>query len=315
MPLNFFSENNFSFSWRDIITKPISKPAALLLALFVTFLWSTSFIIIKQGINEIPPLTFAGLRYSIAFLFLLPFALTKNRIHEIKQLRSRDWQKLIALGILFYTLTQGLQFVGLSLLPAVSVSLILNFTPVVVALLGIVTIKEIPSRRQWAGVVLFVLGVMLYFLPADLSSSRMIGIIVMIGGVVVNAGSAVLGRSINRSGKFHPLTVTIISMGIGSVVLLAAGLFTNGIPVIGFKNILFLLWLAGINTAVAFTLWNLTQRSLSAMESSIINGTMLIQIAFLAWIFLGESITAKKGIGMFIAGAGALLVQLRKNEI
>ncbi|MCW8805069.1 MAG: DMT family transporter, partial [Ignavibacteriaceae bacterium] len=75
------------------------------------------------------------------------------------------------------------------------------------------------------------------------------------------------------------------------------------------------LWLAIINTALAFTIWNLTLRTLSAMESSIINGTMLIQIAILAWIFLGEAITVKEGAGMLIAALGALLVQLKfKNK-
>ena len=281
--------------------------------MLVTFLWSTSFIIIKQGLGEIPALTFAGLRYSIAFLCLLPFAFTRKRFDEIKNLDSRDWKNLFALGILFYTFTQGLQFIGLSLLPAVTVSLILNFTPVVVALLGIITIKEIPSPRQWIGVMLFVIGVLLYFLPADLSSSRLIGIFVMIAGVLVNAGSAVLGRSINREGKLHPLTITIISMGVGSIILLTSGLALNGFPNIGLKNFLFLIWLAAINTALAFTLWNLTLRSLSALESSIINGTMLIQIAFLAWLFIGESITLKEGIGMLIAAAGALLVQLKQK--
>ena len=238
---------------------------------------------------------------------------TSNRFTDLKNLDKNDWRKLISLGILFYTLTQGFQFIGLSLLPAVSVSLILNFTPLVVALLGIVTIKEIPSSKQWAGVLLFVIGVLLYFLPVDFSSSRLTGIIIMIGGVIVNAGSALLGRSINREGKITPLTVTVISMGIGSIILLFSGLAMNGIPSVSFNNILFLLWLAGVNTAFAFTLWNITLRSLSAMESSIINGTMLIQIAFLAWIFLGESITLKEGTGMCIAAAGAFLVQIKNK--
>ncbi len=49
------------------------------------------------------------------------------------------------------------------------------------------------------------------------------------------------------------------------------------------------------------------------MESSIINGTILIQIAILAWIFLGEGITLQEIIGMAAAAAGAVLVQLRKR--
>jgi drug/metabolite transporter (DMT)-like permease len=49
------------------------------------------------------------------------------------------------------------------------------------------------------------------------------------------------------------------------------------------------------------------------MESSIINNTMLIQIAILAWIFLGETLTLAQILGMLLAAVGALLVQLRIN--
>jgi len=68
---------------------------AILLALLVTFLWSTSFVIIKIGLAEIPPLTFAGLRYTIAFICLLPFVFTKNNKSVIKNLEKKDWIKLI----------------------------------------------------------------------------------------------------------------------------------------------------------------------------------------------------------------------------
>ena len=50
------------------------------------------------------------------------------------------------------------------------------------------------------------------------------------------------------------------------------------------------------------------------MESSIINGTMLIQIAILAWIFLNETITVQEGIGMMIAAVGAVMVQVKRGK-
>jgi len=102
-------------------------------------------------------------------------------------------------------------------------------------------------------------------------------------------------------------------MGIGSIILLVVGIILQGFPSISTQNIFYLLWLAVVNTALAFTIWNFTLRTLSAMESSIINGTMLIQIAILAWTFLGEAISLREGIGMLIAASGALLVQLRIN--
>ncbi|KAA0247176.1 MAG: hypothetical protein EDM72_03030 [Chlorobiota bacterium] len=77
------------------MTKPHSHLSAILLALLVTFLWSTSFVIIKIGLVEIPPLTFAGLRYTIAFICLLPFAFTRTNSVIIKKLNKIDWRKLI----------------------------------------------------------------------------------------------------------------------------------------------------------------------------------------------------------------------------
>jgi len=284
---------------------------AILLALLVTFLWSTSFVIIKIGLAEIPPLTFAGLRYTIAFVCLLPFAFTKTNSIVIKNLKKKDWFKLVLLGFLFYAFTQGTQFIGLSLLPAVTVSLWLNFTPLIVAVMAIFLINEFPTKLQWLGVLLFIVGIFTYFFPVALSENQELGLIVMTIGVLANSASAVLGRNINREAKINPVIVTIVSMGIGSLVLLIIGIAIQGLPSISFQNVLYLLWLAVVNTALAFTIWNLTLRSLSAMESSIINGTMLIQIALLAWIFLGETISAQEGIGMLIAASGALLVQLR----
>jgi drug/metabolite transporter (DMT)-like permease len=66
-----------------------------------------------------------------------------------------------------------------------------------------------------------------------------------------------------------------------------------------------------VNTAIAFTLWNYTLRTLSATESSIINGTMLIWIPILAVVFLDERVSSKELLGLVVAGIGTLIVQLR----
>lgn len=288
--------------------QPLLLP--VLLALLVTFLWSTSFIIIKWGLAEIPPLTFAGLRYSIAFLALLPLMLAPKYRSALKRLTASDWAKLAGLGVLFYSLTQGTMFIGLSLLPSVTVSLILNFTPVIVAFMGLHFIHEKPTRLQWSGTLLFIAGILVYFFPLEFQQSQWLGIGVMIVGVLVNAGSSVLGRAINRSGKMPALVVTVVSMGIGAALLLMVGLARDGVPAISLRTGLFLLWMSIVNTALAFTLWNVTLRSLSAMQSSIINGTMLIQITVLAWLFLGETVSLKGVAGLILAAAGAILVQL-----
>jgi len=285
----------------------------ILQALLVTFLWSTSFILIKKGLQEIPAITFAGLRYGIAWLFFLPFILFTKYKTEITKLSIIQWRKLILLGLIFYTFTQGAQFLGLKYLPSVTVSLMLNFTPIIVAVLGIFLLNEKPSALQWIGTALFLIGIFTYFFPVVLVGNRALGLAIMGFGVLANAGSAIIGRDVNRSKKIHPIIITFVSMGIGAAILLAVGFSANGLPTISGRNWIYLFWLAGINTAFAFTLWNHTLRSLTAMESSIINGTMLIQIAILAWVFLGETITHQESIGMLFAAIGVVLVQIKKK--
>lgn len=285
---------------------------SVLQALLVTFLWSTSFILIKWGLADIPPITFAGLRYFLAFVCFLPFILKRKYVHEIRALGPEQWRKLILLGFVFYTLTQGTQFLGLALLPAVTVSLILNFTPLVVALMGVFFINEIPSRLQWVGGGIFIIGIVTYFFPVSFEGNQGLGVAVMMFGVLANAGAGILGRDINRRKNVSPVVITFVSMGVGSVILLFAGISYSGMPDLSVENWMHLGWLAVINTAFAFTLWNHTLRTITAMESSIINGTMLIQIALLAWVFLGEQITIQEGIGMGIAAVGATLVQINR---
>jgi drug/metabolite transporter (DMT)-like permease len=110
------------------------------------------------------------------------------------------------------------------------------------------------------------------------------------------------------------MTVTVISMGVGAIVLLAVGLSVQGLPTLSWRNWIIILWLAVVNSAFAFTLWNHTLRILSATESSVINNTMLVQIAILGWIFLGESLTWWELLGLGLATAGIMIVQLVKSD-
>ena len=287
---------------------------AVLQALLVTFLWSTSWVLIKIGLEDIPALTFAGLRYFLAFLILIPVYRFNKRATPLRSLSRRSWLALALLGLLYYAIAQGTQFLALSYLPAINFSLLLNFSALIVAFLGIVLLREFPTRLQWAGALLFIGGVLVYFYPLGIEAALLVGYAIAIVHILTNSFSGVLGRGINRLGTIHPLTVTVVSMGVGSVVLLAIGLLTEPWPSLSWRSWAIILWLAVVNTAFAFTLWNHTLRTLTAMESSIINNTMLIQITLLAWIFLGETLTWLQVGGLLLAAIGVLLVQIRPQN-
>ena len=295
-----------------VVRKNISPHlTAVLQALFVTFLWSTSWVLIKFGLQDIPPLTFAGLRYFLAFLTLLPFYLLSDQKNQIQTLSRRDWGALILLGLLFYTITQGSQFLGLVYLPAITFSLLLNGTALVVAILGIFLLREIPTWLQWIGMLVFIAGAAFFFYPFEFPAGVFIGYLIAGIHILATSLSSIMGRGINRQKRLGPLTVTVVSMGIGSIAMLVIGLLVEETPRLNLTGWLIIGWLAIVNTAFSFTLWNHTLRTLSATESSVINNTMLIQISILAWLFLGETLTVLQIGGLFLAAVGTLLVQIR----
>lgn len=288
------------------------RTRAILQALLVTFLWSTSWVLIKISLHEIPPLTFAGLRYTLAALLLAPVMLKQRA--ALRALTRKDWIRLILLGVVFYALGQGGQFLTLMYLDAVPFSLILNFTSVVVAVMGIFSLGEIPTPLQWGGIAIFLGGTLFYFLPQGRLAGSVVGVLLAGMTVFANAAAAIQGRSINRSRRIPPLVVTGISMGIGAVLLLGTGLAAEPWPRLSLQNILVILWLGAVNTAFAFYLWNRTLQHLSAVDSSITNNTMLIQIAALAWIFLGEALDWLEILGLTLAAAGIFLANFRPRR-
>jgi len=289
---------------------------AVLQALFVTFLWATSWVLIKIGLRaSLPAITFAGLRYFIAFLCLLPFILI-DPIHRntIRSFSRATWIQLTLLGIMFYAVTQGAQFISLAFLPAATLSLLLNFSPIFVALPSGFLNKEPPSIIQWSGILLSTIGAIVYFLPLNIPSGQMFGLTIAFIGVLANSGSSLLGRQVNHRSGLSPILITSISMGIGGSLLLVVGATTQGFGHLDLVQWLIVGWLAIVNTALAFTLWNNSLRTLTAVESSIINSTMLPQIAVLAWLFLDEPLNIRQIFGIVLVGVGTLIVQLWRSS-
>jgi drug/metabolite transporter (DMT)-like permease len=269
---------------------------------------------VKIGLKDLPALTFAGLRYTLAFAVLLPFALRKKQRAQLRSLPPAIWWRLVLLGLLFYSLTQGANFLTLVYLPAATASLLFNFTPVIVAFLSSTLLHEPPIRHQWTGVIVFLFGTIVYFYPLQIPLQEIIGLSIGALGVLSNALSSVLGRHVNRDSGLDAMTVTVVSMGAGAFVLLVVGLTFQGLPRLNLQHWLIILWLAVVNSAFAFTLWNHSLRILSATESSVINNTMLVQIALLAWVFLGESLNWQELVGLGLATIGIMIVQLVKSR-
>jgi drug/metabolite transporter (DMT)-like permease len=219
--------------------------------------------------------------------------------------------KLLFLGLSGYTIAQGLQCIGLYYLPAVSVTFILNFTPVMVLVLGILVLGERPTQLQILGLTLVIMGAYLYF-DSFIISNSILGVLITLLSGFGWASYLVLGRYLFVKKEVAPLSLTSYSMGLGTLILFGASTFLEGFPPISFSSWIIIIWLASVNTALAFFLWNHALQRLEAFEISVLQNTMLAQIAILAWFFLDERLTFIKIISMAMVFFGAIIVQSRR---
>ena len=283
---------------------------AIFEAILVTFLWSSSYILTKFGLTDIQPLTLVGLRYLIASLVLLPIALSRG---EHQRITGDAWCTLGVLGFLGYTVAQGLQCVGLSYLPAVTVTLILNFTPLTVMILNLLFTGEPPNRAQIAGMVLVLIGAVLFF-SDKLGEYTLTGVVITFISGLGWAGYMVAGRILFKERRVSPLGNTAFAMGFGAAIIVASAFLVEGLhsfPVSGWAIII---WLGVVNTAAAFFLWNHALETLDAFELSILQNTMLIQITILSMIFLGERLAFNKYLYMGLVFIGVYVVQTRGGD-
>jgi drug/metabolite transporter (DMT)-like permease len=260
------------------------------------------------------PLTFAGFRYLLASLVLGALVVSSpKRRSEIRSLSRSRWAQLGLLGLVFVAIAQGAQFVAIASQPAATSSLVLSLTPLIVAGAATFALAEKPTRGQMTGAALIVLGAAAYF-SGDLGFT-VVGLTASIVGLVANAAAALMGRGINRERAMSPMVVTVVSMTVGAAVLVVVGIAVEGTPSLSPRAWLIIAWLAVVNTAWAFTLWNRSLQMLSATESAAINNTMLIQIGLLAWLFLSETPGGLDILGMVVVSLGVYLAQRPRTEL
>jgi len=279
-------------------------------ASFVTFLWSTSYILIRIGLEEINPLAFAAYRYIIASIILLfPF------YYQLKKKGNFEFNrnyilKYILLGFTGYFIAQGLQFFGLYFLNPVTVTFILNLTPIFVLALSIFFLNERPTITQLIGISITLFGVYIFFYGIITDITTITGVIVTLVSGLGWAFYMVTLRHYLGKNKESVISLTSLSMLVGALMLLGTTGITGNLVNVSFCNWMIIIWLSLVNTAVAFSLWNHALKTLKAVEQAILQNSMLIQITILSFFFLEEPITVQKIFGMIIVFIGVLIVQL-----
>ena len=184
--------------------------------------WAANFIVVKAANEQIPPVTFAFLRFGLAAVTLL--AVLRWREGPLG-LPRRDVLPILGLGALGFGVYQILWSIALQDIPAGDSALLIATTPVITALLAVVSGADVLTRTK-------LLGSLVSFTGVAIIVSAGHGI--TLGGALVGDALTLLaaacwsvytafGAPILR--RHSPLRTTAWAMVGGSLVLLVPGAF------------------------------------------------------------------------------------------
>jgi drug/metabolite transporter (DMT)-like permease len=281
----------------------LSEWFGVLLAIVSSSLGGTAAAVTRYLVGSADPITLAILRWGIGFLCLLPTAI----ILRVRWPQRRDWLAVAGLGLCFFGLFFVLYNLAMSFTTAARASLALSTLPLQTMIVGALLGIEPLTRRKTAGVCIAVLGVFAA-LASGLSAAppgAWRGELIMTGAVLCMAFYSVWSRPfIQRSSALGFLTV---GMGAGAAGLVAVGLLTGRVAVLGSFGAA--QWVAGVylgvgGGALAFILWVLALER--ATPTRVANTMTVNPIAagLLATQLVGEPITLNLVVGLIAVFAG-----------
>ncbi len=283
-----------------------SRLPAIMEGLTATLIWSSSFVFSKIGLAYLGPFTIVSLQYIIAFLVLLPLII--RQWNQVQRLPSHIWKRLLVIGLCAYTVGNGTLIWGLQYIPAATGALLLSFSPLLVLLASVVWLKEVPGHWQVVGVFIVFVGSILFFSPG-VESGEPLGILIVSFGLVGFVLFSILGREIAGTEQTNTILLTAFPFAFGGGVLLVIAVILEGPPPLSIPGWGIILWLAIIDTAVAYALYNHSLRILTAIEMNVMLALSPLGTAILGWFLLKESLNLIEVIGILIVIFGVFLVQ------
>jgi drug/metabolite transporter (DMT)-like permease len=282
------------------------------MAIFACLLWATPFVAIKIGLKYTTPLQFAGFRFFISGLLILPFI--QNLKHKILESKRR-WKFILSVALLQTTFLYGLFYMGISYLPGALGAMLIGAQPLFAAIMAHIMLKN--DKMSWQKVLSILLGMIgvciISLGRADfvLTTTIPLGVgILILNNIIGSMGNVIVSRDTK---EMPPRVLASFSMIIGGI-----GLMLVSIPIenpswnfnLPSEYWLSLGWLAMVS-AFSITIWfSLLQRP-NVKVSNLNTWKFIIPIfgAFLSWIFLpNEQADTISIIGMFVIACSLLLV-------
>ena len=237
---------------------PKSKVIPIIEALFAVIVWGASFIATKVALRDVSPITVVWLRFAMGVV-ILGIAVTVRKQFALP--KRNEWGYFALIGFLGITFHQWMQSTALQTSRASTTAWLVATTPVFMALIGWLALKEKLTWLQTGGIVLATLGVLLVVSDGNPGaiSFKQFGAPGDILILVSSVNWAVFSALSRRGLKTHPparMMFYVMTLGwLFSGILFFTGPGLSEIPQLSFDGWLGVAFLGIFCSGLAYIAW------------------------------------------------------------
>jgi drug/metabolite transporter (DMT)-like permease len=284
-----------------------------IVAAFATIylVWGSTFLAIRIGVRELPPLLFGGLRFLLAGTLLAVVALL---LHEQFPRRRVEWRWMVLFSLLMITFSNGLGTIALQYVPSNEGALLAASTALWIAVLGAFGPRgHALTARGLLGVLLGCVGVLLIVWPRGAQPAGHLGWQVLI---LLSNFSWAVGTILYRDSALAvgPIAFNAVMMLLGGTWLVLGGLATGELPRWEWRpgGLAAMVYLAVFGSALAYTSYSWLLKRVPADRVGTFAYVNPAVATVLGWAVLGEALGPLQVAGMVVVLLGVALVTLRR---
>jgi drug/metabolite transporter (DMT)-like permease len=295
-----------------------SKRNTTFWAIISCLLWSTAYAGIKLGLQYDTPLHFAGIRFVISGLMILPFTVRPSVYVKI----IRENWKVVAMVMGLQTLINySLFYLGMDLVPGALGAVIVGSQPLVTAIVAAMMHEEEKlTKRKIITIIFGISGVVLISAGRQAlrigTAAEILGVILILGANIATATSNVVVSL--KSKGINPLVLSSASLGVGGLILYLFSFTVEGSVQVSkpLEYWLDLIWLSFMS-AFTFSLWfKLLQRpGVKVSELNLWKFIIPVIGAVLSWLLVpGENPEWLTIAGMIIITTSLVMFYFSTRE-
>jgi drug/metabolite transporter (DMT)-like permease len=289
----------------------VTAAAALLLAILI---WASNSIMVKVVLREIDPLALTWLRFLLAALFYVPYAAATWR--RAPGYTRREWGLLVGAGLALVPAFSLTLYWALTYTSVANTALVRMTEPAWVLLLGALLLGERATRRQVAGLALALAGtaalVLLGRQPSGGGEHNALGIGFMVANSLAWVVYILCFKHLLRRHRVTQVTTHAALAGTAMLLLVTGPAYAvtvaNAAAAMSPLSWALVIAMALVVTIGSNQLFSYGLQRVTAGAAATYSFLTPILAALLAWIFLGEPVTAAVVVCGVVIAAGVYLV-------